>query len=87
MKAVKTQHVLPEHLLKEIQKYVQGETIYIPKQKSSYQKWGSRSGGRKMIEERNARIKEAFKNGCRIDRLAEDYFLSPETIKKIVYSK
>ncbi|TYR73327.1 hypothetical protein FZC79_18900 [Rossellomorea vietnamensis] len=87
MKAVKTQHVLPEHLLKEIQKYVQGKTIYIPKQKSSYQKWGSRSGGRKMIEERNARIKEAFKNGCRIDRLAEDYFLSSETIKKIVYSK
>ncbi|MGD6968539.1 CD3324 family protein [Rossellomorea vietnamensis] len=87
MKAAKTQHVLPDDLLKEIQKYVQGESIYIPKLKSSYQKWGSRSGGRKRIEERNARIREAFKNGCRVDRLAEDYFLSPETIKKIVYSK
>ncbi|MGF2614217.1 hypothetical protein FZC84_16730 [Rossellomorea vietnamensis] len=87
MKAAKTKHVLPEDLLKEIQKYVQGETIYIPKPKSSYQKWGSRSGGRKMIEERNTLIKEAFRDGCGIGRLAEDHFLSPETIKKIVYTK
>lgn len=87
MKAAKTQQILPEDLLKEIQKYVQGETIYIPKPKSSYHNWGSQSGGRKATEERNASIKEAFKSGCRIDRLAEDYFLSPETIKKIVYSK
>jgi Mor family transcriptional regulator len=87
MKAAKANDLLPESLLREIQKYVQGESIYIPKPKSSYQKWGSRSGGRKKIQERNCTIKEAFKSGCGIDKLAEDYFLSPETIKKIVYTK
>ncbi|RIW32697.1 hypothetical protein D3H55_12500 [Bacillus salacetis] len=87
MKAAKANDLLPEHLLKELQKYVQGETIYIPKPRSSYQKWGSRSGGRKRFKERNSAIKEAFKSGCGIEKLAEEYFLSPETIKKIVYTK
>lgn len=37
MKYVKATTVFPEELLVEIQKYVQGETIYIPKQKCTYQ--------------------------------------------------
>jgi Mor family transcriptional regulator len=87
LKAAKANDLLPENLLREIQKYVQGESIYIPKPKSSYHKWGSRSGGRKHIQERNSTIKEAFQSGCGIEKLAEEYFLSPETIKKIVYTK
>jgi Mor family transcriptional regulator len=84
---MKAENILPESLIKEIQKYVQGETIYIPKPKSTYQKWGTRSGGRKKVEERNISIRAAFRSGMRIDELADHYFLSIETIKKIVYSK
>ncbi|MDC2866895.1 MULTISPECIES: CD3324 family protein [unclassified Bacillus (in: firmicutes)] len=87
MKYVKAATVLPEQLIIEIQKYVQGETIYIPKQESSYHKWGTRSGGRKQLDDRNRAIKHAFQNGTSIHQLAEEYFLSIETIKKIVYSK
>ncbi|HWO94981.1 MAG TPA: CD3324 family protein [Bacillus sp. (in: firmicutes)] len=87
MKYVKAATVLPENLIAEIQKYIQGETIYIPKPKKTYQKWGARSGGRKLIDDRNTAIKSAFKNGTTIDQLAEEYCLSAETIKKIVYSK
>lgn len=86
MKYVKATAVLPEKLIAEIQKYIQGETIYIPKPKTTYQKWGSRSGGRKLIDERNNNIKNEFKHGKTIDQLAEDHFLAIETIKKIVYS-
>lgn len=86
MKYVKATAILPEKLLVEIQKYIQGETIYIPKLKKTYQKWGSHSGGRKFIDDRNNAIKHAFKNGRAIQQLAEEYFLSIETIKKIVYS-
>ena len=32
MKYKNASHVLPDELLKEIQKYVEGEAIYIPKQ-------------------------------------------------------
>ncbi|ABS21760.1 CD3324 family protein [Bacillus cytotoxicus] len=84
---VKATAVLPESLIAEIQKYVQGETIYIPKQETEHYKWGTRSGGRKQIDMRNRKIKEAFENGIAIYQLAEEYFLSVETIKKIVYSK
>lgn len=86
MNYVKAAAVLPQELIIEIQKYVQGETIYIPKMKSSREKWGASSGARKMIAERNMRIRLDFKNGLSIDRLAEEYYLSTESIKKIVYS-
>ncbi len=78
--------VLPEKLIEEIQKYIQGETLYIPKQEKEYQKWGSSSGGRQMLDRRNAAIKNSFADGQSIQQLANEYFLSPETIKKIVYS-
>lgn len=79
--------ILPEKLIEEIQKYVQGETIYIPKPETAYQKWGVRSGGRKLIDDRNRTIRSSFRSGRKIHQLAEEYCLSMETIKKIVYSK
>ena len=86
MSYVKANSILPEELIKEIQQYIQGETIYIPKEKSSYQKWGSSSGATKAIAERNVSIKNAYKDGFSIDDLAEEYYLSVDTIKKIIYS-
>lgn len=79
--------VIPQHLLIEIQKYVQGETIYIPKQPQTRKKWGSKSGSRAAIDKRNVQIRQAFSNGNSIEQLAKCYFLSVETIKKIVYVK
>lgn len=87
MAYMKAAAILPDELISEIQKYVQGEMIYIPKPETTHKKWGSRSGTRKLIDERNKAIKSAFKNGRTIEQLAEDHFLSVETIKKIIYSK
>lgn len=78
---------LPESLIREIQKYVQGETIYIPKRSDHRQKWGTHSGSRKLLDQRNASIKHAYLNGTTLDELANEYFLSIETIKKIIYAK
>jgi Mor family transcriptional regulator len=87
MKYVNANNILPEKLILEIQKYVQGETIYIPKPELSYRKWGTSSGGRTRLDKRNANITSAFLSGKCIQDLADEYFLSTETIKKIVYSK
>lgn len=87
MAYVKATAVLPDELILEIQKYVQGKTIYIPKPEPNHQQWGIRSGARKQIDDRNRAIKCAFKNGVSIEQLAADYYLSVETIKKIVYKK
>ncbi|TCN26099.1 CD3324 family protein [Mesobacillus foraminis] len=87
MAYVKATAILPEELISEIQKYVHGKTIYIPKLDVGHQKWGERSGARKFIDDRNASIKFEYKNGSSIDQLAEQYYLSTETIKKIIYKK
>ncbi|MBP1950801.1 CD3324 family protein [Virgibacillus litoralis] len=87
MKYANANSVIPEELLVELQNYIQGEIIYIPKTKNNYEKWGTRSGGRKIIDDRNHDIRKDFKNGKPISQLAEEQYLSIETIKKIAYSK
>lgn len=86
MKYTNAAKILPEKLIIEIQKYVQGETIYIPKQEKEYNSWGSLSGGRQWHDYRNAAIRHAFKHNSSIEQLAKEYFLSIETVKRIVYS-
>nr|WP_277987892.1 CD3324 family protein [Metabacillus sp. cB07] len=87
MKYVNANEVLPDRLITEIQQYIQGESIYIPRPESSRQKWGSCSGSRKWIDERNDSIRTSFRSGSTIQELANEYFLSTETIKKIVYKR
>ena len=52
MKYINAAEVLPQQLLKEIQKYICGETIYIPN--TSIQKsWGEKSGSKSYFDTRN----------------------------------
>ena len=44
--------VLPKHLLLEIQKYIDGDLVYIPKVKERAE-WGSQTGLRDEINNRN----------------------------------
>ena len=76
--------ILPPDLLEQVQKYFDGGTIYIPKS-SRKAKWGELSGIRNDIRHRNVEIVKLFKKGKTISELADEYFLSIETIKKIVY--
>jgi Mor family transcriptional regulator len=85
LKYINANKVLPEKLIVEIQKYVQGETLYIPKQETKRLKWGTSSGGRQMLDKRNETIRNSFVRGNSIEQLAEDFYLSAETIKKIIY--
>ena len=40
MSYYKAAEVLPEHIIKEIQKYVDGHSIYVPKKTDSRKSWG-----------------------------------------------
>lgn len=84
MKYRNAQEILPDKLLRELQRYVSGETLYIP---SSQEKksWGAVSGSRQYYEDRNRKIKEKFKKGISVSVLAEEFNLSVDSIKKIVY--
>ncbi|MGI6192060.1 MAG: CD3324 family protein [Christensenellales bacterium] len=76
--------VLPDELLKEIQKYASGETLYIPSS-TERKKWGDDTGARKFYTQRNEEIRRRYYNKESIDQLAEAFCLSPETVRKIVY--
>lgn len=86
MKYRNASHVLPDELLKEIQKYVNGEAIYIPKPDEK-KKWGEGSGARKFYQERNEKIRADYQTGMSIEGLMEKYGLSAESIKRIIYVK
>lgn len=78
--------VLPAHLLQEIQKYVEGSLIYIPK-KSRKAGWGHLSGARQSIDRRNRTILCLFEQGKSMEELSDQFHLGEDTIKKIVYGK
>ncbi len=78
--------ILPEDLLKRVQKFAAGKLIYVP-ETIAKRSWGETSGYKQYLEERNNEIKDKFTKGVTIETLADDYSLSFESIKKIVYSK
>ncbi|MBQ3545583.1 MAG: hypothetical protein IJA34_11475 [Lachnospiraceae bacterium] len=86
MKYRNASHVLPDELLKEIQKYVTGEAIYIPKQEEK-RRWGEGSGARQFYKERNVKIRADYNQGNSIDELIEKYGLSADSIRRIIYRK
>ena len=76
--------ILPERLLKELQKYIQGENIYIPKTEER-KGWGESNGTRIAIIERNLEIYGLYKKGTKVFIIAEIYNLSEDSIRKIVF--
>lgn len=86
MKYKNAAEVLPHGLLREIQCFIEGELLYIPKTESK-QEWGAVSGSKKFYSERNCRIRELFSNGASIQELSSSFGLSGSTIKKIIYRK
>lgn len=86
MKYENGKDIFPEKLLKQIQKYAAGKVVYIPVGETK-RSWGETSGYKRFLAERNRDIKAKFKSGIDIERLADEYYLSVESIRKIVYSK
>lgn len=77
--------ILPEELFMQVQEYCAGELIYIPKKDGTRQNWGSSTGIRKELDERNRMIREKKKNGCSLKELTEEFHLSVYSLKKILY--
>lgn len=76
--------VLPVYLLEELQKYAEGEIIYIPRKAKARAGWGELSGARLLMDERNQEIYLMYRRGFPIEELMEKYHLSEDSIRKIV---
>ena len=85
MKYIKADSVLPIALVEELQSYIQ--YIYVPSRKDSKKKWGELSGCRYEIEQRNRKIRKDYQQGKSVDELADIYYLSVHSIRKIIYEK
>ncbi|SFT08605.1 CD3324 family protein [Paenibacillus sp. BC26] len=86
MKYENANDVLPEELLREIQKYAAGKLLYIPSGEEK-KAWGEATGYRDQLQKRNLMIRNKYAHGVTVSELADDYFLSLESIKKIIYAK
>ena len=84
MKYENAKDILPASLLEEVQKYAEGTVIYIPKCTKT-RGWGEASGYREKLKKRNSLICNRYSAGRSILEIAEEFYLSPETVKKIVY--
>ncbi|MEJ8307344.1 CD3324 family protein [Saccharibacillus sacchari] len=78
---------LPEELLRQLQRYVGGELLYVPVPAGTKKGWGACSGRREQLEARNADMVRLYGEGVRTEELAERYGLSVERVRRICYGK
>lgn len=87
MKYINANEILPDVLVKELQKYVQAGYIYIPAKSEQHRTWGELSGYRRELERRNKAILAEYHRGVTVGELADRYYLSVYAIRKIIYQK
>ncbi|MCL2372520.1 MAG: GNAT family N-acetyltransferase [Defluviitaleaceae bacterium] len=85
MKYRNATELLPPQLLQELQQYAQGETLYVPRVKRK--SWGEGTGAKSFYLQRDMDIKSRFKQGDNIEKLGDEFFISEDAVKKIVYKK
>lgn len=76
--------VLPESILESLQKYVSGETIYVPKKDEGRKKWGSGTGVNERLRLRNEQILKQHQKGITVKELAKEYYLTEKSIQRIL---
>lgn len=84
---INAQQVLPPELLEQVQRYAAGKLLYVPRTQEMARPWGEGTGQRSYYQKRNQMIRNKHAYGVGISELAEEYCLSQETVKKIVYNK
>ena len=84
MKYSNAYNILPADIVRIIQEYVDGEYLYIPRKEEEQKKWGENSGSRDTLKRRNAQIYLKYINGAVILDLAQEYYLSDKSIRRVI---
>ena len=77
-------NILPKELIEQIQKYVDGKVIYIPKKQINKKQWGENTDTKQVLASRNSQIYSDRQNGMTIKHLSEKYFLAEKSIQRIL---
>lgn len=76
--------LLPEEIVKEIQKYVNGTILYIPKKPKDRLPWGSKTASKEMLQQRNQQIYQEYQLGKSTRELASSYYMDIKSIQRII---
>ncbi|MGE4440830.1 MAG: CD3324 family protein [Desulfomicrobium sp.] len=79
--------VLPKNVLEAVQKYVDGQCVYIPRRDDRRKAWGERTQTRASITARNREIHARHARGMGVRELADQFYLSPKTIARILRAR
>ena len=85
MSYINAEEVLPKNLIDEIQKYIDGQLMYIPRKNENVLSWGEKNGTKVKLAERNQMIVNRFYSGETITELSQAYYLSEKRIKGIIH--
>ena len=80
----KATNLLPDELLREVQQYVDGELIYIPRLDANRRDWGQDTSTRGELAARNALIHADYLSGMSARELADKYFLTEKSLQRIL---
>ena len=82
MRYIRADEILPPELLEAVQKYIDGQLIYIPIKEK--QEWGSVTASRKYYCERNREIFLEWKAGASTEELSLRFSLSEKSVQRIL---
>ena len=85
MSYINATDVLPKLLVEEIQKYVDGQLLYIPRKNENLLSWGEKNGTRERLAERNQTIVNSYYSGQTIEALSKEYYLSEKRVQGIIH--
>ena len=84
MKYKKAQDGLPQYRIEDLQKYIEGGYLYIPKKEENKKSWGENTSTKDELNKRNKEIAKKHKNGKTIEELADEYYLTGYSIRRII---
>ena len=87
MSYIKAEEILPEELIRQIQKYVDGVYIYIPRKPGTRHAWGQETDYKAELRARNDRIRSDYAAGTSVTALSQKYHLSEKSIRRILQNQ
>ena len=63
MKYKKAQDILPQYMIDDLQQYIEGGYLYIPKKEENKKSWGENTNTKKELNKRNKEIAKNVEMG------------------------
>ncbi len=75
---------MPDGIIEMIQNYIDGGYIYIPKKNENKKSWGENTETKRYLKVRDKEIFNKYSSGASVKILAEEYFLTEGSIRRII---